>query len=311
MEGYFKTRNILDVISKWKWYILSIMVVSAVLAIVFSSPFFIPPKFKSYAIIYPANVICLSNESESEQAMEILNSDDIMFQIIEKYDLYSHYDLDSTGSGALAKMIEYYSDNVRIERTQNDAIRIIVCDEDPQTAADMVNSIIECYDNLSQKMVSLQSAELLEIYTESAKEKEHVIDSLSSILKKFGTEYGLIDITSQTRAYSEALAQGKNAGEASTIIKNWQEYGAEFRKTDSLLLSTIHRYNKDLEVCEEARRDMNKKQTFSNVVSRPHPADKKFYPIRWLMALLSALGSGLIGIIIASIIEGCRKPKEE
>ena len=310
MEGYFKTRSIFDVISKWKWHILLVMVVSAVLGFVFSSPFFIPPKYKSYAVIYPANVICLSNESESEQAMEIINSDDIMFQIIDKYGLYSHYGLDSTVNGALAKMIEYYSDNVRIEKTQNDAIRITVCDEDPQMAADMVNSIIECYDNLSQKMISLQSAELLNIYTESAKEKEHVIDSLSSVMKKFGTEYGLIDITSQTRAYSEALAQGRNVGEANIILKNWQEYGAEFRKTDSLLLNTIHRYNKDLEVCDEARRDMNKKQTFSNVVSRPHPADKKFYPIRWLIALISALGSGLIGVIIVSIIEGCRKPKE-
>jgi len=310
MEGYFKTRSIFDVISKWKWHILLIMVISAILGIVFSSPFFIPPKYKSYAVIYPANVICLSNESESEQAMEILNSDDIMFQIIEKYGLYSHYGLDSTANGALSKMIEYFSDNVRIEKTQNDAIRITVCDEDPQMASDMVNSIIECYDNLSQKMVSLQSAELLNIYSESAKEKEHVIDSLSSVMKKFGTEYGLIDITSQTRAYSEALAQGRNVGEANTILRNWQEYGAEFRKTDSLLLNTIHRYNKDMEVCEEARRDMNKKQTFSNVVSRPHPADKKFYPLRWLISLISALGSGLIGIIIVSIIEGCRKPKE-
>ena len=121
----------------------------------------------------------------------------------------------------------------------------------------------------------------------------------------------MIDEKSQTRAYSEAVAQGRASGDATTILNNWQEYGAEYKKTDSLLNNTILRYNRDLKVCEDAKRDMNKKQTFSNVISKPYPADKKFYPVRWLIALLSAIGGCLIGILAVAIIEGCRKPKEE
>ena len=310
MESYFKTKSIFSMISKWKWHLLIITVVAAILGIVFSCPYFIHPKYKSSAVLYPANIICHSDESESEQMLEIIGSDDIMFQIIERYDLYSHYGLDSSANGSLAKMLKYYDDNVIIEKTPNDAIQITVCDEDPQMAADMVNSIIECYDHHVQYMNANKSKELLEIYTNTAKNKKHIIDSLSEIMKKYGTEYGMIDEKSQTRAYSEATAQGRG-GEASNILKNWQEYGAEFKTTDSLLTNTIQRYNKDLKVCEDAKRDMTKVQTYSHVVSRPFVADKKFYPIRWIIALLSALGGFLIGVIGIAIVEGCRKPKEE
>ncbi len=311
MESYFKTKSIFKIISKWKWHILIITVVATILSIVFSAPYFIHPKYKSSATLYPANIVCYSDESESEQMLEIMTSDDIKFSIIEQYDLYEHYYLDSTANGSLAKMMKYYDDNVIIEKTPNDAVKITVCDEDPQVAANMVNSIIECFDNLVLKNNAEKSEELFTIYSYSLKEKAHVIDSLSDLLKKYGTEYGMIDEKSQTRAYSEAVAQGRASGDATTILNNWQEYGAEYKKTDSLLNNTILRYNRDLKVCEDAKRDMNKKQTFSNVISKPYPADKKFYPVRWLIALLSAIGGCLIGILAVAIIEGCRKPKEE
>ena len=309
MESYFKTKSIFSLIAKWKWHLLIITVVAAALGYVFSCPYFIHPKFKSSATLYPANIVCHSDESESEQMLQILESDDIKFQIIEKYDLYNHYGIDTNENGSLAKMMSYYDDNVIIEKTPNDAVKITVCDENPQTAADMVNSIIEGYDRHVLEMDAEKSREILRIYTDAANEKARTIDSLSDVLKKFGTEYGMIDVASQTRSLSEASANGR--GEANSIIKNWQEYRAEFTKTDSLLGGVIQRYNKDIKICEEARRDINKTQTFSHIVSKPYVADKKFYPVRWLITLLSALGGCLMGIIASAIIEGCRKPKEE
>ncbi len=301
MESYFKTKSIFNLIAKWKWHLLIITVVAAILGYVFSCPYFIHPKFKSSATLYPANIICHSDESESEQMLQILESDDIKFQIIEKFDLYSHYKIDTNATSSLAKMMSYYKDNVIIEKTPNDAIMITVCDEDPQVAADMVNSIIEDYDNLVLKINAEKSREIFEIYSKAATVKEHIIDSLSDILKKYGTEYGMIDVKSQTRSLNES----------SPVIKNWQEYRADFTRTDTLLKSTIKRYSNDLNICEDAYRDINKKQTYSHIISKPYVADKKFYPIRWIISLFCGIGGCLIGIIAIAIIEGCRKPKEE
>lgn len=310
MESYFKTKIIFSLIAKWKWHLLIITVAGAILGYVFSGPYFIHPKYKSSATLYPANVVCHSDESESEQMLQVLESDDIKFQIIEKYDLYSHYKIDTASKGALSNMMSKYNANVIIDKTPNDAVMITVCDEDPQTAADMVNSIIESYDNLMLNMNAEKSKEILNIYTKSAKEKAIVLDSLSDIMKKYGTEYGMLDLTSQTRALSEASVSGRNS-DANFILKNWQEYKTDFMKTDTLLKVTILRYINEINICEDTRRDINKKQTYSHVVSRPFVADKKFYPIRWIIALFAALGGCLVGIIAIAIIEGYRRPKEE
>lgn len=310
MESYFKTKSIFDLLGKWKWHILIITVVAGALGAVFSAPYFIHPKYKSTATVYPANITCLSDESESEQMLEILGSRDIMFKIIEQYDLYTHYGIDPSATTSLAKMMSYYDENVIIEKTPNDAINITVCDEDPQIASDIANSIIEIYDKMMLNLNSLKSGEIYEIYSCSAKEKEKAIDSLSNVLKKMSSEYGLIDMKSQVKAYSEAAAQGRSLGEAHSILDNWQTYGPEYNKTDSLLFNMIKLYEEDVKVFETAKRDMTKIQTYSHVISKPFPADKKFYPVRWLMVLLAALGGCLIGIIAVAIIESCRKAPE-
>lgn len=309
MESYFRTNAIFSFISKWKWHLLIITVAAAVLGYAFS--FFIHPKYKSSAILYPANIVCHSDESESEQMLQILESDDIKFQIIKKYDLYSRYRIDTSKNGSLANMMSKYESNITIEKTENEAVLITVRDEDPQIAADMVNSIIESYDTLVLKMNAEKSMEILNIYSKVAKEKAHAIDSLTEIMKKYGTEYGMIDMATQTRALSEAAASGHNQGNAEAILKNWQEYKTDFMKTDTLLKVTVIRYINDLNTCEDTRRDINKQMTYSHVISKPFVADKKYYPLRSVFALISGIGGCLIGIIAIAIIENCRKRKEE
>ena len=309
MESYFRTNAIFSLISKWKWHLLIIIVAATVLGYAFS--FFIHPKYKSSAVLYPANIVCHSDESESEQMLQILESDDIKFQIIKKYDLYSRYRIDTSKNGSLASMMSKYESNITIEKTENEAVMITVRDEDPQIAADMVNSIIETYDTLVLKMNAQKSMEILNIYSKVAKEKARAIDSLTEIMKKYGTEYGMIDMATQTRALSEAAANGHNQGNADVILKNWAEYKTDFMKTDTLLKVNVIRYINDLNICEDTRRDINKQMTYSHVISKPFVADKKYYPLRSVFALTSGIGGCLIGIIAIAIIEGCRKRKEE
>jgi uncharacterized protein involved in exopolysaccharide biosynthesis len=81
---------------RWKWHLLSIAVVAALLAAVFSGSFFIKPKYKSYALVYPSNIAPYSDESESEQMLQWLQSQDIRDSIIRKFNLAEHYRIDSS-----------------------------------------------------------------------------------------------------------------------------------------------------------------------------------------------------------------------
>jgi len=74
MNSYLNNKNLLDLAVKWKYHLGIIAIIAAVIAIVFSAPTFLKPKYRSFAIVYPVNLGEYSEESYTEQMLEILNS---------------------------------------------------------------------------------------------------------------------------------------------------------------------------------------------------------------------------------------------
>ncbi len=307
MENYFNTKSIFKLILKWKWHLLVIVIVAFALSAVFSSSLFIKPKYKSTATLLPANIVVLSDESEAEQMLELIQSTDIKFQVIDAFDLPKHYDVNKEDPNYINKLLKLYDGNISFQKTPNDAIVISVVDEDPKIASNIADSIICFYNQLVLKMNALKSKEVVTIYYKTYLKKQREVDSLASILKEYSTKHGLLDLSTQVEKYTEAIYMGKTLNEARTVLDNWKEYGADYQKVDSLYfyaISDMH-YNKN--IYENALRDAEKVQTYAHVVSKPFPADKKTYPVRWLIVLFSVLGSFLAGVIIISIIEGNKK----
>ena len=87
MENYFSNKNLIDLVWKWKIHLMVIGILAGIISIIFSGPTFIKPKFKSFAVVYPVNIEEYSEESNTEQMLEIFNSGDIRDQIIEKFEL--------------------------------------------------------------------------------------------------------------------------------------------------------------------------------------------------------------------------------
>ncbi|HWY37808.1 MAG TPA: Wzz/FepE/Etk N-terminal domain-containing protein, partial [Bacteroidia bacterium] len=71
-----------------------ITVATAVMA--YLACFFITPVFKSTAVVYPANLGLYSEESQTEQLLQYMNSNEIRLYLLRKYNLGAHYKLDTT-----------------------------------------------------------------------------------------------------------------------------------------------------------------------------------------------------------------------
>ena len=92
MENYFSNIHMMNIFFKWKWHLLAIAVIAALLAAIFSGAVFIKPRYKSYALIYPSNIAPYSDESESEQMLQWMLSEDIRDSVMKKFDLPKHYE---------------------------------------------------------------------------------------------------------------------------------------------------------------------------------------------------------------------------
>ncbi|NQV01600.1 MAG: hypothetical protein HQ542_03065, partial [Bacteroidia bacterium] len=152
MEPFFNSKNIVDILFRWKIHLAVIVVLAIVLSVILSSPMIITPLYKSYAVAYPSNVAPYSDENETEQMIEILNSGDIRNSVIEKFDLAAHWKIDSNYKYFLSTLYWIYSKRVKINKTPNEAVNIEVLDPDPRMASDMVNAILDFYNLKVRKM---------------------------------------------------------------------------------------------------------------------------------------------------------------
>lgn len=310
MENYFNNLSMMKIFIKWKWHIAIIALVAAVSAMIFSSPFFITPKFKSMALVYPSNISPYSDESESEQMLQWLQSKDIKDSIISKFNLSKHYKIDTTYKYYYSTMMYMYSENVRINKTQWESIEIVVTDKDPIIAHDMVNAII---DFCNQKVRGIHRSKYLEVVNSLANsmtEKKQQLDSVELALSQLRNQYGLFDYESQASEITRGFLKtydGAGGGRPSEDIvqlkANFEEKAGELailtqRRNDILRIYTDFELKHDLAVY-----DSEKVFTFLNIVTAPTVSDKKAYPIRWLIVVYAVVAAIFFSVVIISIKE--------
>ena len=108
-----------------------------------------------------------------------------------------------------------------------------------------------------------------------------------------------------TRGYVKGLTDGKGGSsmkEIKDMISNLQTQGGEFFELSEHLGRVRSTYD-DLKVSyENALRDVDKELTYSNVVTHPIPADKKTYPVRWLIVVFSVGGTLLFSYLVILVL---------
>jgi Uncharacterized protein involved in exopolysaccharide biosynthesis len=312
MENYFGNFNLFQLCYKWKWHLVIFVLIAGILGLIFSGPFFIKPKFKSVAIVYPANISKFSEESETEQMLQWFESRDIVDSMIKKFDLPQHYKIKTNDKFYMSKIYRTFDENVTIAKTKYESVKIEIYDTDPQIACDMVNSLIDFYNKKVQNIHREKYQEVLTIEESRLMEKKRQQDSLLRTINNIRTKYELIDYGIQTNEVTKGYLgtfDGSNRAnvnrtEVKRIKQNIENKGDSLLLITGQLSAVCASYNNFKISYEDALRNVTKVQTFANIVTSPFPADKKSYPSR-LLIVFYAMGAALFfSIITIAIIDG-------
>ncbi len=319
MAKYFTNTNILKLLFKWKIHLLVIILLGVILAALFSSSMFITPKFKSYSLVYPSNISPYSEESESEQMLQFLQSSEIRDKIIAKYDLSERYEIDPSYKYYKTTIIDEYSQNVIISKTPFETIKIEVFDTDPDVACDMVIDIVKYYDELVLSTHRQKSGEVVKFISKRLELKKQEIDSIENILYDIRTKHGIIDYPNQSREVARGFlrtvdgdnaAQNINTKEVLRLKENIEKYGGLFTYYNDRYFDLIAEYGKIKMDYDEALMNYSKDITYANVITTPFPSDKKSYPVRWVIVVLTALGVWFVSMLAILIIENFESIKK-
>lgn len=85
--------------------------------------------------------------------MEVASSNEVVDFIVQKFNLYQHYGIDSASSEGLFWVRETFRGVYVVQKNKNDALELSVEDTDRQLASDMANAARDKINEVAQRML--------------------------------------------------------------------------------------------------------------------------------------------------------------
>jgi capsular polysaccharide biosynthesis protein len=312
MTNFFDNQNLLEIIWKWKKHLIIVGILAIVLSAFFSSSIFIKPKFKSTARIYPSNnIYVFSEESQSEQLLEIISALDIKLRVIDAFNLSDVYKISKDEPQYLTYMLAEFNDNVKFKKTEFETIEIQVLDTDPKRSCAMCDSIINFLDDKVRSMHRIKYEEVVRIARKDYSALSHQVDSIEERLNFFRKEYQIVDYSTQakeiTKGMVSVLAQQKMNTAGGKVLEKWMknftEKGGEFVLLDQQQKLLVIQRSELKKILDESISNATKKIIYGLKVQSPVPADKKSYPTRSLIMLISTLSALFVALLAILLLE--------
>lgn len=291
----------------------------------------ITPKYRSTVIFFPASSTSISKalistsgggpardilqfgeEEETERLLQVLYSDEIRERLVEKYNLFEHYKIDPDSRYKYTTLYGKMKENISFRKTEYMSVRIDVLDTDRKVAADMANEIASLLDSTMNRMQKKRAQEAYEIVEQEYHSLKNEISALEDSLKTLG-ELGVLNVEAQSQGlvelYLDALSRG-NRSQAERLEKQINvlaEHGGtylfltEFLENESARLSLLK------EKYVEAKVDAGQNLSHTFIVNKGQEAEKKAYPKRSIIVIISTFSAFLFTLILLVSIDSIRK----
>ena len=322
--------NLLHLIYKWRLPLILITSFSIVAAIIFTSPWFIKPKFKSSVIMFPVatnsiskvliaqntgikeDILGIGEEEQAEQMLQMLNSNFIRDRIVTKYNLFQHYKIPSESKHKYTRLFKEYENNVKFRRTEYMAVKITVFDTDPQMAADMANDIAALLDSTRNFMQKERAVKAFQIVSEEYLNLENEVNGIVQSLRYLGSK-GVNDYERQSEVLNQqlAIAISQNNQHAMRALQQKLDtlgkYGGEFLSLKNALEFKTEQLTLLKTKYQEAKVDAEQFLPQKFIVNSAYKAEVKSYPIRWIILFITAFIVFFTAVLTIIIVENYTK----
>ncbi|MCK5067768.1 MAG: hypothetical protein KAR16_10025 [Bacteroidales bacterium] len=308
-KGYnFNSVDLLIYIWKKRTILVGVGLIAGIASIVIS--LLITPMFQSTVIMFPAssasvskdllsqnysgrqNVHGFGEEEQAEQLMQILNSEPIRGRIIQKYKLMEHYEIEPDGKYPLTELYDQYRSNINFRLTEFMSVEIAVMDQDPEYAANIANDISDLVDTVFNSMKKERAKEAFRLVEREYKE----------------AAANLVALRDSMNLLSNQVSENLNTSGDPTnnLIKAFSENGALYLSMMSLMRSETQLVSELSLRYKEARLEAEQNLSHKFVVEKAYPSEKKAYPKKSLIVIVSTFASLLFALIVLIIIDNIR-----
>ncbi|MCH2223695.1 MAG: Wzz/FepE/Etk N-terminal domain-containing protein [Crocinitomicaceae bacterium] len=300
-----ESQNLLIFIWQKRKIILIVSALAFVASIIVS--LLMTPMFKSTAIVFPtatstvsfseqrnakASSMDFGEEEQAEQLLQILQSSRIRNRIVQRFNLFEHYEIGMDDPNKNFKLGKEYNSHIQFSRTRYGSIEIDVSDRDKELAAEIANKIVQLIDTVKNEMIKERTLPAFDI---NKRKKQMLEDEMAEILLEMDSlsQMGVVSIEGRANLFS-AYNQSKNPEDRNFFKKQIDKnliYGARFDGLENLRDERIIKLTKFEDSYEQSESDANALFNHKFVVEDAVVADKKDKPKRMIVVFISTMGA--------------------
>jgi hypothetical protein len=172
-----------------------------------------------------------------------------------------------------------------------------------------VKEIMNALNQKARKLQRDKSKEILTMQGHQLAQRKKELDSVNVLLQNLRANYQLLDYGTQVKEFTKGYIKsinssgGGNFKNINLMINNLQEKGGEFYTLTRVYDGILNSYNATKVEFDNTLTDLNKELTYTSEITSPIVADKKSYPIRWLIVLVSVMSANLLLFVVLLLKE--------
>ncbi|MDZ7739320.1 MAG: Wzz/FepE/Etk N-terminal domain-containing protein [Bacteroidales bacterium] len=295
------------ILRNWKVYFftgLAAFIISALVSL------FITPRYESEVILYPSGNVgstgaqlfgsgtqesSFGDEEAVERILQVLQSDNIRERLVEKYSLFEHYDISRDTRYRYTQLNRKMDRNINFGKTRFMSVRLTIMDEDPVIAAAMANDIASMIDSTFNRLIKETGRKHLRVLEKQQQEQALLISLYEDSLRMMAEAHG--------RA-------GRQYAGSDSRVDNMADYGPAYVRLSESHEQAVEDMGMIRQKITEARIAAGEDFPYIMVVNEAQVAEKKSFPRRGIIVILSTISVLLFVFFVMLITEGISLRRE-
>ena len=284
MENKENLLGVIATLLKWRKPIIRICLIAGIGTAIIS--LFLPNYYKSTTSFYAASPDLgmpdpvgelekdrdyYGEDTDNDRILTIAQSNEVAEFLINKFELYEHYDIDPSNRKSKDKIRKRFNGLFNVEKTKFEAIEISMEDKDSLMAAAIVNAARVRTDEIAQTLMKEGHLKKLNAYESNIKEKQQQLYILGDSLSRVRKKYQVFNTETQGELLAKMVAEqrGKLLGARAklAVLKNG---GGSTRDSIIFLNAQVSGFEKELESLEDNLALFNSGMSIVNELEDQH-----------------------------------------
>ncbi len=224
MSNNYNLFDVLRSVLKWKKNIIAISFLAALGTAVYSF-FFMDNFYQATTEFYAASpdlakpepVGLSSNnrdfygrDEDIDRILSLAESSHVTSYLIDKYNLYEHYDIDTSHVKAPFFVAKKLAKLYQVTRTKYGAIRMSLEDKERTLCATMVNDARDKVNSMAQSLLKDGQRIQISRFEDNIKSKENEIRMLGDSLQRLRSKFNIYNTSTASEVLPELFAKAKS-----------------------------------------------------------------------------------------------------